>query len=411
MQLYQKDLTIESNTTYILTFDASSPNFNALDISLIKHTPPYTNYGLNSYHTNLSDNWSSQSIEFTTAVLESTVQDARLMFWIAPYADAGDEYWIDNVILTKHCPECDEAPDNTTDPGNTTEPGNSSNDTDIPSADALPIPSEEKRWSLTFQDEFDGTSIDPSKWRGGYSSLLWCPPNSIGGGKCPDQYSGLTVSDGTLKLQPKVTSDFSTSYENRAMMHTGGNDADDAKFVQRYGYFEVRAKFPTNKNGEGNGLWISFWALPLGKTNNVHNLGLGQQQEEVDIMESLLGDNMEYTYINLHDYTFSQNSLKYPKTSVGDLSDEFHNYGLYWRDDGTKYGSMQAYFDGIPQGQPFILDRRSRYWDNGVYLILQVIPCAINNNPFGGGSPCSSSTSSDNNPLIVDYVRAYQEVQ
>ena len=418
-QLYQENLKIEGNTTYILSFDALSTNFKSMDVSILKHTAPYTSYGLDMYQVNLSNNWSTQSIIFTTPIIDSPVYDARLMFWITPYVTSGDVYWIDNVILTKYCSECNKPQDdnktayiNMTKPNNITtnitKPNN--NASSLPVYDGkLPTPSKGKKWSLTFYDEFNGKSIDTSKWRGGYSNLKWCPPNSDAGGKCPNKYTGLAVSDGVLKLQPRVTEDYSTAYENRAIMHTGGNDANDAKFFQKYGYFEVKAKFPTNKDGEGDGLWISFWALPLGKTNNAHNLGDGIQQEEIDIMESVLGNNINYTYLNLHDYILHQYSVKYPKVSVGDLSDKFHTYGLYWKDDGSKYGSIQAYFDGVPQGKPIVLNERSNYWSNGIYLILQIIPCPLNNRPFQGGSSCTPVTS-NNNPFIVDYVRAYKEV-
>lgn len=555
-QLYQNNLLVESNTKYVLSFDASSPTKSAMDISLLKHTVPYTYYGLNKHYINLSEDWNRYVIKFSSPAMDSAVNDARLMFWIASYANSGDEYWIDNVILTK-CNDCDELmkddnktlpinttpinttkplngtlpqngtlPPNSTNPSNITFPSNSTlpknstiptnntgnstiptnnsgtiyatsspsganlyidnvlkgitpktvagitagnhsitfkktgykdytttrnviqgrtinvtatlsqisstlpKNSTIPSNNTgnatkpanatgnktgnvtqgtLPIPSKGKKWVMTFNDEFNGNSIDKKKWNGGYSNLGWCPPNAGERGACPNQYSGLKVSDGTLKLQPKVTDDFSTAYENRAMINTGGPDANNAPFSQRYGYFEVRAKFPTNKNGEGDGLWISFWALPLGKDNNAQNLGDGVQHEEVDILESVLGNNTYYTHLNLHDYTFGQHSLKYPESNKNNLSDAFHTYGLYWKDDGSEFGAMQVYFDGKPQGKAIVLDSRSGYWNNGIYLLLQVIPCPLKNKPFGGGNACSSETS-NNNPFIVDYVRAYKEV-
>ncbi|VVB56342.1 Glycosyl hydrolases family 16 [uncultured archaeon] len=278
-------------------------------------------------------------------------------------------------------------------------------------ADTTPQLPPNKKWELTFFDDFNGSTIDTTKWRGGYSHLQFC-----NNGTCPDQYSGVTVSNGVLELQGKaIPPDYSFKYANRAMIHTGGLNTNDAKFSQKYGYFEISMKTPYNSNGESNGAWIAFWALPIGKTDNSHQLPPGVQHEEVDIMEKIMGrHNMDYTTFNLQDYVNNEHGLKYPITRVGSLSNAFHKYGLYWRDDGSADGTMQLFFDGIPQGNEFKLNDKpnanSPYWKNGIYLILQVIPCPrINKSPWAGGESCSSLTT-NNSPLIIDYVRVYKEV-
>jgi hypothetical protein len=101
VQLYQAPLTIEPNTNYRLTFDAYSSSGHDLDVSLNQHVSPYKNYGLNSYRFDLSTSWKSFSIDFTTSGFASTVTDGRLMFWLAPYATAGDQYHVDNVVLAR----------------------------------------------------------------------------------------------------------------------------------------------------------------------------------------------------------------------------------------------------------------------------------------------------------------------
>lgn len=273
----------------------------------------------------------------------------------------------------------------------------------------LPVLSD-KKWVMSFNDEFSGNSIDKSKWNGGYSQLPWCPPWSNGSGNCANQYSGVTVSDGVLKLQSRVTSINPLNYENRAMINSGGANLASAKFGQKFGFFDVRAKFPTNKNGEGDGLWFAAWGLPFGKNYASQNLPVGQQHEEVDWLEAVLRNNYDslhrYT-ASLHDYSFNQYHWSVPAMDSGDLSAEFHNYGLYWRDDGSKFGSMQVYFDGVAQGSPIVLDARSN-WGEGIYIILQMISC-----PWTGVSPtggaCGLKTSGDN-PFIIDYVRVYKEV-
>jgi hypothetical protein len=99
VQLYQPGITLKPNTAYWLSFSAYSKTGRDLSVSLFKHGPPYTSYGLLDYVCNLTTTWSNCSVEFTTSGFSETVKDARLMFWLAPFAVAGVEYFIDDVIL------------------------------------------------------------------------------------------------------------------------------------------------------------------------------------------------------------------------------------------------------------------------------------------------------------------------
>jgi len=99
-QLYQSGIILEPNTRYRLTFDANSTSGNDLNVVLLKHVSPFTAYGLDRTF-DLSKSWQEFSTEFTTAGFKSTVNDGRLMFWLAPFAAAGDLYYIDNVRLAK----------------------------------------------------------------------------------------------------------------------------------------------------------------------------------------------------------------------------------------------------------------------------------------------------------------------
>jgi hypothetical protein len=63
------------------------------------HTAPYENYGLTVNQVNLSTDWAIYTIDFTTSNFAGPVEDARLRMWFAPFAQAGDQYWIDAVSL------------------------------------------------------------------------------------------------------------------------------------------------------------------------------------------------------------------------------------------------------------------------------------------------------------------------
>ena len=110
-----------------------------------------------------------------------------------------------------------------------------------------PPPSLPGSWQLQFQDEFNGSSLDGTKWRlGGHWAGI-----AGSGGLSP---RNVTVSGGYLKLRA----------EQRNMSYSGVNYAYSASEVstffnyrQQYGYFEARVKYPPVK-----GLWPAFWLMP-----------------------------------------------------------------------------------------------------------------------------------------------------
>jgi hypothetical protein len=99
VQLYQAGISLEPNTSYQLSFDAYCNSAHDVEVSLGKHVSPYTNYGLFNRKFDLSNSWQNYTVTFTTTGFSATVSDGRLLFWFAPYDAAGDNYFIDNIIL------------------------------------------------------------------------------------------------------------------------------------------------------------------------------------------------------------------------------------------------------------------------------------------------------------------------
>ncbi|CAG1004976.1 hypothetical protein METP3_03668 [Methanosarcinales archaeon] len=100
IQLYQKGISLEPKTPYRLSFAAYSTTGHDLKVKLIKHVSPFTRYGLDQTF-NLSASWQEFSTEFTTTGFTGSINNGRLMFYLAPFAKAGDKYYIDNVRLEK----------------------------------------------------------------------------------------------------------------------------------------------------------------------------------------------------------------------------------------------------------------------------------------------------------------------
>ncbi len=99
VQLNQAGLALEPNRTYVLSFAAKSSGGHDLTVSLLKHSAPFTNYGLSKTVVDLTGEWRSYTFTFTTANFTTPVTDARLMFFLGQHAAAGDTYYLDNVLL------------------------------------------------------------------------------------------------------------------------------------------------------------------------------------------------------------------------------------------------------------------------------------------------------------------------
>jgi lysophospholipase L1-like esterase len=98
VQLYQSDLPLQPNTSYTLTFDAYSTSGHDLAVAVQQHGTPYTNYGL-FRDVDLGSSWKNYSLTFTSSGFASPVNDARLMFWLAPQDAAGDVFFFDSIVL------------------------------------------------------------------------------------------------------------------------------------------------------------------------------------------------------------------------------------------------------------------------------------------------------------------------
>jgi len=99
VQLYQRNLTLLANSRYRLTFVAASASGSDLSVYLHNHLAPYENYGLRLNQVNLTPAWQRYTVEFTTQNISGVASNARLRFWLAPFAGAGDRYLIDDVRL------------------------------------------------------------------------------------------------------------------------------------------------------------------------------------------------------------------------------------------------------------------------------------------------------------------------
>ena len=133
-------------------------------------------------------------------------------------------------------------------------------------------------WVMTFNDDFNGPTIDQKKWNiygVNYwdKRTHWSKDNLIlGGGVVKQHFEKKTGfhNDDPSQKQTEYACGFLETY---------------GKWVQRYGYFEARVKLP-----EAPGLWPTFWMMPdrgeqagpQWKRQSTNDPGM-----ELDIMEHL----------------------------------------------------------------------------------------------------------------------------
>jgi beta-glucanase (GH16 family) len=193
---------------------------------------------------------------------------------------------------------------------------------------------QEFEWPLLFQDEFEGTAVDSSRWVKCYwwdndgctivtnDELEWYQPDDV------------LVEEGRLRLRAQertVTTPDGDVYNYTSGMVSTGRDVSDlsvpAKFIFQYGYVEIQAKVPA-----GQGLWPAFWLLPADHIS----------KPEIDVAE-ILGHKTDILHLNFHylDEAGTQQNAKFDFEGP-DLSAGWHTFAVDWRPDAIIW-----YLDGV----------------------------------------------------------------
>ncbi len=100
VQLYQYGMSIKADTVYTLSFTAYASAGGSVLVQLLKHTSPYTNYGLYE-EVALTSGWQTYQFTFTTSGFSGTTTDVRFRFWFPGYASDNETISIDEVSLAK----------------------------------------------------------------------------------------------------------------------------------------------------------------------------------------------------------------------------------------------------------------------------------------------------------------------
>jgi beta-glucanase (GH16 family) len=170
-------------------------------------------------------------------------------------------------------------------------------------------------WDLIWADEFDGNSLDLTKWD--------LPGDDVARSSGMWTNSQIDVSDGTLKfkvdrIDGKITS---------------AGISSQNKFAVTEGYFEMRAMLPRTP-----GYRPAFWLSSV----NINEIGYPTHPTEVDVMEDTQRNGHVTENLHWNGYGPAEGSVG-SVSSVETPPNEFHIYGVWWNIHGYFF-----YVDSVP---------------------------------------------------------------
>jgi len=228
-------------------------------------------------------------------------------------------------------------------------------------------------YTLTWQEEFDGTSLNTGDWNYETGDHGW------GNNELQNYQAGINntiLNNGKLVIEAREENGGYTS----ARLTTQG------KKSFKYGRIDIRAKLPF-----GQGIWPALWMLG----DNI-NTASWPACGEIDIME-MVGSDPATTHGTLH---WEQNGHNYQgggtSISSGILADEFHVYTIIWDANEIKWLLNDVAFYSINTSSTAF-----SAFDNNFFFIMNVA--------VGGNWPgYPDATTTFPQRMIVDYIRVFQ---
>lgn len=210
------------------------------------------------------------------------------------------------------------------------------------------------------------------------------------------------TADATITISDVKLIDISGGSAAPKTKYTSGRISTQNKKTFTYGKFEACAKVPA-----GKGYLPAFWLM----ANNENIYGQWPRCGEIDCME-VMGQEPEKVYGTIHygnPHGESQGTLLTTETAAieKNFAEDFHTFTCEWEP-----GKITWYVDGIKYHE----ERDWHSTTEGVGTLSYPAPFdqpfyVILNLAVGGswvGNP-DETTSFDNNPFVIDYVRVYQK--
>ncbi len=232
-------------------------------------------------------------------------------------------------------------------------------------------------WNLVWSDEFNGTSLDTTKWG------LELNEGDPGIGVFTNRPQNLSVSTGCLVLQAQKE-----NYNGKQYTCTQISSKNKASWL--YCRVDVRAKL-----SHGQGLWPAIWMMPQARP-----YGGWPTCGEVDNMENLGNEPRAiHTTIHFGDTNQAIGYMYNLPASAKSFPDTFHVFTMIWDTgsfawyiDSVHYTTMNKWSpDNLVYPKPF---------DQPLFLIFDLA--------VGGWAGSPDSTTAFPQKMQVDWVRVYQ---
>ena len=240
---------------------------------------------------------------------------------------------------------------------------------------------------LVWHDEFDGQTLDTSKWR-------YATHNS--GGSEQQAYTVGRTENVRLENSNLILEARKDGYVSGYTWSSGRIDTSGLAGF-KYGRLEAKLKYDVV-----SGAFPAFWTIgtcayyPTGE--NVHGVkkSLGTQwaqNGEIDMFEGR-GTNSEISQGGFYNQDDGKGNLNMVFGTKNIDASQYHVYAVEWTET-----TIIAYIDGVETGRKYISDIKS--WHRPMYIILNM---AVGST---GGYPTDDCNSMK---MEVDWVRVYAPV-
>ena len=257
--------------------------------------------------------------------------------------------------------------------------------------------SESAEPQLLFYDNFEGTSLDRTKWD-------LCPAwDRQGGSSWRDDM--VSVSDGNLHIRFRRDEQLGAqrSPNNATIANTwlraGGirtrpKEGTDMLFEHGFGFYEARIKFP-----QVRGTWGAFWLMSPSHHLNIE--AQGRNGTEIDIVETI-SNHQDSFNAALHWNGYAEHHRSVGTGNVAGLpfnifDGEFHVFALCWSPTEYVFFVNGVEFWRVDGGPDF---RNSGVNQNPNYIKLTV--------ERASWSPLLPADFEEG-VMLVDYVRVYNQ--